>query len=517
MRLAVATIFSTFLLLGCASLPEAASFNPSYAITNTDDTALGQAVEEELDDSPQDSGLVLLSQGTDAFVARATLAVSAEKTLDVQYYMFHQDTVGKLFTHELAQAAERGVRVRILIDDTYGAEEEDTWHSLNQHDNIEVRFFNPFGRSIFSKLEWVTRGGTVTHRMHNKSFTADNKVTIVGGRNIGDEYYSASEELSFADFDVLAYGPVVSQVSTQFDLYWNSGVAYPVDKLLERKKPISLKETLGSLSSHSAHEDSTSYNDALKNSELARQMRDGTIKRFTTEEAKILYDSPHKRDENIPGWRDQLLITQLSPYLQSAKQEINIISPYFVPGDLATNAMCDAQKRGVTVKILTNSLASNDVTAVHGGYRKYRKILLRCGVTIYELNEQIKKQDQRRFRWLKSVSKSSLHAKIMAYDHEVMFVGSFNFDQLSMYRNNEIGILFKQREVVGGAMEAFDKRFEEMAFRLELTNDSRGREKIIWHGYKDGKRVTYDKEPYASGWLKFLAGLYGILPIEKFL
>jgi len=517
MRLAVATLASSLLLMGCTSLPEAASFNPSYAIINTDDTALGRAVDRELDDTPQENGLVLLNQGTDAFVARATLAVSAEKTLDVQYYMFHQDTVGQLFTHHLAQAAERGVRVRILLDDTYGAEEEDTWHSLNQHPNIQIRFFNPFSRSLFSKLEWVTRGGTVTHRMHNKSFTADNKVAIVGGRNIGDEYYAASEELSFADFDVLAYGPIVHEVSDQFDLYWNSGVAYPVEKLLKNKEAIALEETIKSLSDHAINEDSSSYNDALENSDLANQMRDGTIKRFVTEDAKILYDSPHKRDESIPGWRDKLLITQLSPYLLSAKKEINIISPYFVPGDLATNAMCDAQKRGVTVKILTNSLASNDVTAVHGGYRKYRKTLLRCGVTIYELNEQIKKQDQRRFRWLKNVSKSSLHAKIMAYDHEVMFVGSFNFDQLSMYRNNEVGILFKQREVVGGAMEVFDKRFEEMAFRLELTNDSSGREKIVWHGYKDGKRVTYDKEPYASGWLKFLSGLYGVLPIEKFL
>jgi putative cardiolipin synthase len=219
-------------LVGCATLPENVDRQPSEAFTDTGDTTTGSAIAEATSDHPGQSGFLLLESGLDAFVARAVLARFAERSIDVQYYLYHDDLVGRLFTDQLIKAADRDVRVRLLVDDMDLSGRDLGSAVLDAHPNIEVRIFNPFSRKTGRTSQFITRFGSVTRRMHNKRFTVDNQATILGGRNIGNEYFDADPDLAFADLDVMGIGPVAREVSASFDLYWNSELAYPAGILL---------------------------------------------------------------------------------------------------------------------------------------------------------------------------------------------------------------------------------------------------------------------------------------------
>jgi putative cardiolipin synthase len=380
---------------------------------------------------------------------------------------------------------------------------------------MEVRLFNPFIRGRSKNLQFITRFSDVNHRMHSKSFTVDNQAAIVGGRNIGDEYFDADPNLAFADLDLLAVGPVVPQVSEAFDQYWNSAWAYPASSLTKPASSEQLDDLRMRMDAFPRHEAAAVYIEALKNSDLANALRDGSA-HFKWAEAKVIHDSSEKkaRDEN---WQAKLLISQLWPYMQKATEELIIVSPYFVPGENGANALCNLSDKGVKVRILTNSLASNDVAAVHAGYAKYRKQLLKAGVMLYELDEEVKKSVKKKFTWLPGLSKSSLHAKTMVLDKKAMFVGSMNLDQRSLHINNEIGILFLNPEIAGQSAEAFDRNIEKVAFRLELHTAKNGSESISWHLKKDDGEVVYDSQPYVGFWKKVGVGLIRLLPIESLL
>ena len=302
--------------------------------------------------------------------------------------MFHQDTVGRLLINELMDAADRGVRVRLLVDDMYGSEADDVWLSLDAHPSFEVRLFNPFVRGHSKNLQYVTRLKSVNHRMYSKSFTVDNQVSIVGGRNIGDEYFEADPDLAFSDLDVMTVGQVVPDVSMAFDQYWNSAYAYPVSTLNPPVEAIPLDQLRKDLDDYAARKRTTDYVNALENSAFSNALKAHTAK-FSFAKAIVIHDSAEKLKRS-DGWKSELLITQLAPYIEEAKEDFILVSPYFVPGTRGTEAICALRDKGVRVRILTNSLVSNDVTAVHTGYMRHRKQLLRCGVELYELNEQLK-------------------------------------------------------------------------------------------------------------------------------
>ena len=478
-------------------LPDNSERPHSEIITSTDDTRLGQLVRQQPASSAPRTGLIELFHGLDAFAARALLAREAEKSIDTQYYMWHQDTVGRLLVHELIKAADRGVRIRLLVDDMYGSDGQDTWLAMDVHPLIEVRLFAPYSRQQPKYLQFVTRFKAVNARMHTKTFTADNQATIVGGRNIGDEYFNADPNLAFADNDVLAVGPAVAEVSAEFNDYWNSDYAYPVTTLLPSASEADLEALKDGAAEFYAESTTTTYVETARNGALATALRDGSAE-FHWSSANIIHDSWRKRDQSYDGWHDDLLITQLKPHIKAATEEIIMISPYFVPGDEDVAMLCEAAERGVTVKILTNSLASNDVAAVHAGYSKHRIPLLRCGVELYELNEFIKTEARRAFSWLPTVAKSSLHAKTMVFDREKMFVASFNYDQRSLYLNTEIGLLFEQADIAGLGSDMFNGSIDRLAFRVELVTDDRGNESLRWNGLEDGKAVVYDSEPYVG-------------------
>jgi len=499
---------------GCAELPDNGGRMVSSAIEDGRTTQLGQAFSGRLTQHPTMNGLLLLSNGLDGFVGRAVLVPLAERSIDVQYYMFHQDTVGQLLIDQLLKAADRGVRVRILIDDMYGAEADAVWTALDAHPHIQVRLFNPFVRGTSKNLQWLTRFRELNHRMHSKSFTVDNQVTIVGGRNIGDEYFDATPELAFADLDMLAIGPVVADVSAAFDQYWNSEFAFPATTLSGEAASGQLDELGARLDAFRYSESAADYIEALENSTLATTMKNGEVM-LEWAEAEVIHDAADKLIRK-DGWQDDLLISQLWPYMQKAERELIIISPYFVPGKDGAKALSELSRSGVTVRILTNSLASNDVAAVHAGYAKYRMQLLKAGVVLYELDEEIKQDIGEIFTWLPGLEKSSLHAKAMVIDRRAVFVGSMNLDLRSLALNNEIGILAYNQELARRSAQNFDEAIEKAAFKLQLHEEN-GEPSIRWHLKRDGEEIVYNEDPYVGFWTKLGVWFVGLLPVESLL
>jgi putative cardiolipin synthase len=483
-------------------------------MNDTQDTKLGKLVQKLSSDHTKPSGFFLLDNGLDALVARAVLAQQAERSIDVQYYLYHDDLVGRLFTDQLLQAADRGVRVRLLVDDMDLSGRDLGASILDSHPNVELRIFNPFSRESGRVLQFLTRMGQVTRRMHNKSFTVDNQATILGGRNIGEEYFDADPDLAFQDLDVLAIGPVAQKVSTAFDLYWNSELAYPASVLI-KEKPASevIQEKRRLLSTYVAHQKGSDYIDALRDSDLARRIRNQQVP-FRWGDAVVLYDRPEKLLHGFDETKYHL-VPQVSPYFKSVTEELIIFSPYFVPGQSVTEFLTGLVQRGVRVCILTNSLASNDVGIVHAGYAKYRKTLLRGGVELYELNMKLSEQDRKAKRGKMSVSKASLHAKSFVFDRKKIFVGSLNLDPRAVLHNTEIGAVIECPEIAEGMGRWFDHNIDKVAFRLELYKDHNGVDSIRWHGLVDGKPRSFVTEPYVGFWRRFAVGFLGLLPIES--
>ena len=507
-------IVSLLLLINCASLPENTDRNESYAFTDTQNTRLGQDVQAELKQGKAEDGFVLLGSGLDAFVARAALAEVAERSLDVQYYLYHNDLVGNLFTGFLWQAAERGVRVRILVDDMGMSGRDEGIVALDAHPNIELRIFNPFDRKISRNAQMVTGLGSVTRRMHNKSFTIDNVITIVGGRNIGNEYYDADPTLEFADLDVMVIGNVVKEVSDSFDMYWNSALAYPA-KTIIKKRPSEeeLQQLEEKLTVFMKEQQTSDYMTALLNSDLSNKFRDNDVTYFWGD-ADVVVDHPDK----ISSSRDASelhLMTQLEPYFDAIEKELIIISPYFVPGYEGVQFFKSLTDKGIRVKILTNSLSSNDVGIVHAGYAKYRADLLRNGVELYEMNKKLTRAQRKDKKGVGGSSKASLHAKVFVLDRKQVFIGSLNLDPRSFYENSEIGLILNSTEIAGNMAKKFDRDIEKHTFTLELKKDEDGQEELLWHGYEDGNPVTFDVDPYTGFWRRFGVDFMGILPIES--
>ncbi|UCH74060.1 MAG: phospholipase D family protein [Rhodospirillales bacterium] len=507
-----ALAFSLILAVGgCAKLPEGFEKPESFALADTDETALGMASRELRRGREGENGIYPLGNGLDAFVARAVLANYAERSLDAQYYLYHKDLLGRLFTDLLLDAADRGVRVRLLVDDMDVADKELGLAAADSHPNMEIRVFNPFARNVGRTSQFITRLGEVDRRMHNKSFNADNQYAILGGRNIGNEYFEADPEIGFSDLDVLVIGPLAWEVSTAFDLYWNSELAYPISALVtEPPSPEETAEMRARLDSYVRDQENSEYLDALRNSNFAKALRNDTVRLYWGD-GEVIYDPPEKLLE-ARGRDARYLTAQLSPHMQAVEDELIIFSPYFVPGKDGVAALRAARERGVRVRILTNSLASNDVAMVHAGYLKFRKALLRAGVELYEMNAQLT-TEQRKATFGSSVA--SLHAKSFVLDRQSVFIGSLNLDPRAVYFNTEIGVVVESPELAADMARIFDERIDKVAFRLELVETEKGGEKVLWYGLVDGQPQVLDHEPNATLWQRFVANFLSIFPIES--
>ncbi len=501
-------------LAGCASLPTDFDQPTSYAFVDTQETMIGRMVADDVAKNPGKSGFHLLSNGLDAFVARALLARFAERSIDVQYYLYHDDLVGRLLTDELVKAADRGVRVRLLVDDMDLGGRDLGAAVLDAHPNIEIRFFNPFSRKVNRISQFITRMGSVTRRMHNKSFTVDNQATILGGRNIGNEYFEADPDLAFSDLDVMGIGPVAQNVSASFDKYWNSESAYPV-AVLKEKLPTEeqIEGVRQGLKEFIHKQKDSAYLRALRNSSLAQRLRAGGID-FYWGKAVVIYDQPEKIRHGFDK-TEYHLSPKLIPYLENIQKELLIFSPYFVPGKEGTAFLSDMARRGARVRILTNSLASNDVRIVHAGYAKYRRDLLRAGVDLFEMNKKLTSEDRKEKKGLAGSSKASLHTKSFVFDRRQVFIGSLNLDPRAWIHNTEIGVVFDQPEIAAEMSDWVDRNIDRVAFRLDLVNSGKESEKILWRGWVDGEEKTFHTDPYTSIWQRFGIGFLGLLPIES--
>lgn len=470
-------------------------------------TELDRAVAPRLTAHKGQNGLAPISQNLDAFAVRALTARSAGRSLDLMYYYWKGDLTGRLLMREVINAADRGVRVRLLIDDINTRGLDRAYLALDTHPNIDVRLFNPSrarNGGLRRGIEMVLRFFSVTRRMHNKAWIADGRIAIVGGRNIGDEYFGAGEAANFRDIDMLMVGPVVKETEDVFDSYWNSEVAMPIRSLLKPRKG-RLRRLKLHLSQMVKRERAKPYVDQLRKRVSALAMLDTALPLHWTADARIVSDPPEKAfAKGAKNW----IMSTLMPVLVSADKSVAITSPYFVPGVDGSARLIALVANGVDVTVLTNSLEATDVAAVHGGYAPYRPTLLGGGVRLFELQKAGWDNDMSLF----GSSSASLHTKAFIVDGNTGFVGSFNFDPRSVSLNTEMGVLFVEPALVARLQELFDEETSPH-FSYEVTLDEDGR--LRWTGEDDGVLKVWDDEPEASLRRRMLARVVSFLPIES--
>lgn len=502
------------LVAGCAKLPDNSGRSTSFATQPDDSSPLYREAAKVLGPDPEENSYLLLGDGLDALVARAVLASYAVKSIDAQYYLLHNDTVGALFIDQLLKAADRGVRVRLLVDDMDMAGRDTASAVLDSHPNIEVRLFNPFGRNTSRLFQYISGFGTLTRRSHNKSFTVDSIATIVGGRNIGDEYFVADPALAFLDLDVLAVGPAAALVAGSFDLYWNHELSYPIVTLVETLPTAAqVREKKAAFREYIEQQRETVYFKNLTESNLAKAKRGISVDLHKGKgRGEVVWDHPDK----LLSFGDQanMLLADLKPYLEGAEKELLVISPYFIPGSKGIEFFRKLRDRGVRVVIFTNSLSSTDVSVVHAGYAKYRRELLKMGVELYELNRDFS-GDESNKNWKFYESKASLHAKCFVIDRTTTFIGSLNLDPRSVIQNTEIGMIIESEPIASEIAVFIDREISTLAFRLELEAGYQGTSYLIWRGVVDGQQRSLKAEPYTSFWQRFMVGLMRLLPIES--
>lgn len=506
-------MIAVIMVCGCASLPKDIKRNESHTLRDTESTRLGQIAQPMLKAHPGKSGFRPLRSGVDALVARMVLAQAAERSLDVQYYIWHDDLTGRFFAEALLRAADRGVRVRVLLDDVGVRADDENLLSLDAHPDIEIRLFNPVASRSFSNLGMLSDFSRVNRRMHNKSFIADNQRAILGGRNIGDEYFEAQSEVAFGDLDVLTVGRAVSDVSDAFDLYWNSPASYPVSALLGRSgDPANLNVLRKQLDGFVEAQRDNLYMTRAK-SQLLELMATGN-EGFYWGKADLLVDDPSKINR-APEDTEGHLLPQFAGLGSQVRKELLIVSPYFVPGDKGVEWLGGLVKRGVRVTVLTNSLAATDVGAVHAGYQRYRKPLLEAGIRLYELKpEAIEHAREKRSGGL-SGSRASLHAKTFVFDRRDVFIGSLNLDPRSIQLNTEIGLLCESTPLAEDLSGTIEQNLDQIAWQLELNADASGKKRLTWveTGADGVHQLT--EEPEVSTWRKFSVWFLGLLPIES--
>jgi len=514
-RRASCLLASALALGGCASLPPPPQLGPSSAVTATGQTRLGRSVALEAAAHPGLSGAQPLADGREAFAARYLLAHAAERSLDLQYYIWHDDTSGGLLAQAVWQAAERGVRVRLLLDDANTGGLDRMLGALDAHPNIEVRLFNPFASRSWRIASAVGDLARVNRRMHNKSFTADNQFSVVGGRNIGDEYMGAEVAVEFTDLDVLAAGAVVPEISHGFDAYWNSPSSYPLTSL---QAPMGQDDTVqvrAGWDSLRASPLAVRYLSAVREMQLVRNAIAGTLQ-LDWVPARVVQDDPAKV-LRPPEEHATHMLPHLEEALGKPLRELILVSPYFVPGKEGTQSLVELASRGVKVVVLTNSLAATDVGMVYAGYARYRSALLRGGVKLYELKrgaqvpgEDGKLREHKGLGGSSGSSGASLHAKTFAVDRARVFVGSFNLDPRSIRLNTEMGVVLDSPKLAGRLAQVVDEDVPANAYELRL--DANGA--ITWLERTGAGDVVHTRTP-ETGVLRLLGiGAMSLLPIE---
>src|ERR1700722_7971820 len=489
------------LTCACVGLPRHVEKTRSEALTDPAATTLGRLVAAE-ESNKNLSGIRLLSSGEEALADLIALADHAERTLDIQYYIIQQNGSARLLLHHVRLAAERGVRVRLLVDDLNTAGEDRRFMHLGEHPNLEVRVFNPFPGGRFATWTRFVASATdirrINHRMHNKLFVADDALAITGGRNIGDQYFTRDQHNNFIDLDVVAAGAIVPQLSASFDAFWNSKYAYPIASVASpaSAEPATPPPAAG------AFVQSADW--------LEGELESGKVD-LTWVPATVLADRPAKIASETSSDEEVTIANDLATLMRSARQELIVISPYFVPGNDGVALFAKLVSEGVHIRILTNSMASTDSPVVHHGYARYRVALLKLGVELSEVRPKLG-QKRVRFHPFRS-SIASLHAKALVIDQKTVFIGSMNMDARSARTNSELGLVIRSTEIARQVTSLLDDISVDGSYKLDLDANNR----IVWSSGDPGATREWHTDPETTGTQRFAPKLLAPFATEELL
>lgn len=481
----------------------------SHSISADKTSDWAQFINAQAQQHPNLSGIKPLASGLDAFIMRLLLIEKARFSIDAQYYIWHHDLTGLWLLQALKNAADRGVRVRLLLDDNGIGGLDGIISELNQHELIDIRLYNPFVVRRFKLINFTWDFFRLNHRMHNKAMIVDGLAAIVGGRNIGDEYFNTGLNPHYNDLDVLTIGQVTPDIAANFDLFFNSQLAMPAQQIIEQVKGNNnlLEQALSPLKQSQQYH---TYRQAVIDSELSQAIPNHEL--ITTwSEVSLISDHP-KKSLGIDR-KDVLMVTRLISILESPQSQVDIVTPYFVPAK-SVHLLANLTARGVKVRILTNSFEANDVIPVHAGYAKYRKPLLQAGVKLFELKTNHAIEENKADLGFMGSSGASLHAKTFAVDGRLVFIGSFNFDPRSARLNTEMGVVIDDPRLARDIHRHFQEDLHRQAYRLQL--DDAGN--IVWLEYQNPEHsVEYHKDPNSTALQRMMLTIIGWLPIQKLL
>jgi cardiolipin synthase C len=502
-----ATLAGALLLIGaCATLPREYPRTESMAFQAHESTAVGKDIAGLAAQHPGESGFALIRRGRPAFTARVVLADLAQRSLDVQYFIWESDATGRILVDRLIRAADRGVRVRILVDDANLKDRDAPIAALDAHPNVEIRLFNPFAHRGSRIFGFVTDFDRVNHRMHNKLMVMDNALAIVGGRNMSNPYFEVDASANFRDLDIAAVGPVVRDLSKVFDRFWNGEWSVPIAALVDRRyDEADLRDhaqRMRAAIAKGGYPHPLDQDVAALTSELATILR-----ALVWAPGYVVFDDP--ASINDPSLRVMhKLLFQRFDRLQT---ELLIESAYFIPLDGGVAKLKELVERGVRVRILTNSLASNDVIAAFAGYASSREALIRSGVELHELRPE---PGPVRKRLIGLGGRSGLHTKALVFDRKDVFIGSFNLDARSSAINTEAGLYVESPALAAQVVEYMNEGVDpDVSYQVQLDQDG----KLFWIADDEGTPLRYDTDPMTTLWQRFLAGVIRMLPIASHL
>jgi len=503
---ALARLLLLLAVAGCASVPLDQPKDTSVAIADTSSAYLAQVSERWRAANPELDSFYPLINGMDALGARLALMDKAERSIDAQYFMMKPDLAGMVFASKLYAAAERGVRVRVLLDDIFTTVDDSAFVLLDQHPNIELRIFNPISRKGVFAFNYVGNFRLANRRMHNKSFVVDNQVAIVGGRNIAEEYFQMDSSGEFIDFDMLMIGPIVPEISESFDHYWNHELAIPMSVVSGHYDSGELQDIRDSVIAGMQESGDSVYASAT-HTELMQEIYENAIDPFTAE-AEVIVDDPGKLLAAV-SHEQKIVATRIAEAIAGAQKEIIVFTPYFIPGPIGMDLIREVRKKGVKVVLITNSLATNNHVAVHSAYSSYRKEILKAGVELWEARRDASVVTGE--NGSEESKNLTLHTKGIIIDRQQTFVGSLNLDPRSIDINTEMGVMINSKELSEHLAEMALKRVPDFAYRLRLDD----RNRITWHANIDGREVVATKEPLASVWRRFQAWVLKIAPEKQ--
>jgi len=519
-------VLTVAILSGCASLPPGSNFPKiaSSAFAHPEETRLGRAFDNTGSEHGGTSGFRIIPVGADGFLIRMQMINAAERTIDLQYFIFHGDDTGRLLTGGVLHAADRGVRVRILIDDGETNAGDEQLTALEAHPSIELRIFNPFAyrghSSLARSAEFALNASRLDYRMHSKLFVVDNATAVLGGRNIGDQYFQIDPDSQFADDDVFAAGPIAKQLSATFDEFWNSALAIPAEALAGGKSShATLNEHRAVLKEErrQSKAEGIDYVARIASGEPFDQIVSGHLPLIWAH-AQVVSDSPDKKKVENGSMVGRLMNRTVAEATSAVHSELLMVTPYLIPGKEGMQLFKDLRQRNVRVRILTSSLESATGLLAQSGYMPYRRPLLEEGVELYEIRSLLgNARGSGQTTAMSRYGNYSLHAKLFVFDRQRLFIGSMNFDQRSMHLNTEIGLIIDSPELAQQIATRFEAMVQTvnsyaLAWRASDTGRASG---LVWRTQEGSQIVEYEVEPARSGWQRFEAEFLSHLPLDS--